>query len=83
MATKQKAPKATEVSESVMDSAPVTTNGKAAANDPMMEQINTLRTQANEYMNQAENAKTMYLKTLGALELLQSFAANNRRSNGE
>ena len=72
MASKQ-APQVTkEVPEAVL------ANGSNPKETSLKDQIQVLQEQSQHYLAQFENAKTMYLKTLGALEMLQGIAANQK-----
>jgi hypothetical protein len=72
MAGKQIAPKTEEVPA-------VMANGSGPQENSITDQIKILQEQAQTHLNALENSKTMYLKTLGALEMLQGIAANNAK----
>jgi|3_EtaG_2_1085321.scaffolds.fasta_scaffold02068_12 hypothetical protein len=73
MAKKQIVSKTEEVPPAVM------ANGSGPQENSIADQIRILQEQVQSYLTQFENAKTMYLKTLGALEMLQGIAANNQK----
>ena len=73
MARKQMVPKTKEVPEAVM------ANGSGPRENSITDQIKILQEQAQTHLTALENSKTMYLKTLGALEMLQGIAANNAK----
>jgi hypothetical protein len=72
MARKQMVPKTKEVPEIAM------ANGGGPQETSITDQIKILQEQAQKHLNELENSKTMYLKTLGALEMLQGIAANQK-----
>ena len=60
----------------------VKTNGVAKSEDKVREAIETLKTQLQEHLRQAEHHRTMATKAQGALEVLLQLHPEEENSEG-